>query len=368
MCNQNENSSHLDRMNKSLLNDITTIIDKNSDDKVTASNAIMERLRGETIFIPKEYKDKLKEEQLKDKKYPVTINPYKCLPISLTQIENGNIAASGLDLIKNGVIQIKANSFGPLNPEEYFKINKKYRIIWLLKEPYIMSDSWYNGDRGGHNQAAEYRTWKDARSIPTYRNLIKFTKILLENLGISYKGEVDEIMNKVMSHICLLEVNHFPGLSFNDTTDSNDEYMAEWYKKNNSLLQRLVDFYDSLIIIFGHTLECFDKVAGFHFGEFNKVLQRYKCGLKIFDDTISEWAFINGKTRDEVLINKSFKEDFLDDYQVWRNIKYLGESGRCYMQVYHPTYKDFISYPKEFIYIDCNRIQKWMSKENEVTK
>lgn len=144
--------------------------------------------------------------------------------------------------------KIFANSFGPFNPEEYFKIDRKYRIAWVLREPYIKSGSWYNGDRGGHNQAAEYRNWEDAKSIPTYRNLIEITKVILENLDLYYKGEKDEIMNKVMSHICILEANHFPGLAF-PSTDSDPRYLRYWLQINKSLYNNLLNFYLPGIII-----------------------------------------------------------------------------------------------------------------------
>ena len=117
----NQIKTYIEEMNELLYKDIEAIINKNFDDKVKASAAIMERLRGETIFISKSYKDDIKNNQLKNKKYPVTIDPDKCLPISLTQIENGSIEANGMDLIKDGIIQIKANSFGPYFLKDYFE-------------------------------------------------------------------------------------------------------------------------------------------------------------------------------------------------------------------------------------------------------
>lgn len=76
----------------------------------------MKRLRGETIFLPKSYKD-----AKKDALY-CTIDLDECFDITLDEIENGIGENSDKEnLIKQGIVAIKANTFGPYYPKEYFK-------------------------------------------------------------------------------------------------------------------------------------------------------------------------------------------------------------------------------------------------------
>lgn len=72
-------------------------------------------------------------------------------------------------------------------------------------------------------------------------------------MGIDYSkadepGE--EEMNQVMKHICILEINHFPGLAFNGT-DSDLNLIKDWYEIN-----RPIQFYDADIIVMGGVHEC----------------------------------------------------------------------------------------------------------------
>lgn len=169
-----------------------------------------------------------------------------------------------------------------------------------------------------------------------------------------------------MNHICILEANHFPGLSFY-SKKSNDDLIKDWTKKNKNILERLVDFYNPEVIVFGHTLEFIDE-----FDVFVKVFQRYisKDGLLIFGDRIIECSYIDSLSEEEVVFKESDldtlkkKIDEKEKFNVGRNIKYLGKSGRIYIQANHPSK----NYKKKLISIDCKCINKWITKENGVIK
>lgn len=147
---------------------------------------------------------------------------------------------------------IFANSFGPFYPSEYFK-RENFRIVWLLKESYIMKDSWVKGDRGKHNQAKEYIDYFEAYGEfgnTTYDNILKLSRTILTTLDV-----IDENAShkEVLYHICILEVNHFPGLAFNGT-DSNDKLIGEWAALNTVLIKLLIKFYAPSVLIGGMTL------------------------------------------------------------------------------------------------------------------
>ncbi len=184
-----------------------------------------------------------------------------------------------------------------------------------------------------------------------------------------------------MSHICILEVNHFPGLAFNSkNSDLEKNYkknlVAKWGRKNKGLIHTLVDFYNPSIIIFGCTLEYFEE-----FYDFEKVFQRYTDNnLEIFGDRIIEISYIDSVTDEKIIfreadkptINKKIEENKKiigkNKFNVGRNIKYLGESGRIYIQAYHPSAR-YGKFKPKFAIKDAAVIKEWRSlksKENGV--
>ena len=342
---------HLEIMSKNLLKDIEAII---TEGKAQISDKIMERLRGETIFLPKSYVDAMKEA------IHCTIDPDKCLDISLVEIENEIVENSDkVDLIKQGIVAIKANSFGPYYPKEYFK-ESTFKILWLLKEPYIEYPSFKSGDRGGHNQAAEYAAY-GVKGNETHMNIVTYTRNLLHSIGEIDTNVSDE---EVMKHICVLEVNHFPGL-YLKKLEIVDKSLIKWAVQNKEFLSTLLNFYDPAIIFFASTLELFNNTIG----NFSEVQDLYNSGsLKIFNDEIIEWAYVYAEDKQEkdVLIQKNPVIDKSKVIRVGRNIKYLGKSGKIYIQGYqtvapenayfHPNKRDLL------IEIDGNRIKEWRSR------
>lgn len=260
--------------------------------------------------------------------------------------------------IKNHLyVKIHANSFGPFNPDKYFNINRTHRILWLLKEPYIKLQSWYDGDRGCHNQAGEYRQW-EAIKEENYSliALIEYSRKLLEQLGIVYTGKNEaEIMEKYMGHICIIEANHFPGLAFNKN-ESNDSLVKKWYKINQNLLKVLVDFYDPQILIGGGTFNNFIDE------DFNIVANNIKNEkLFIFGDLIENWSYVTRKDqKDQIDIEIPNVIGTIPDgaKDVLKNIKYKGNK-RYYIQTNHPSYTGFKpDFAEKF---DGPTILRWMN-------
>ncbi len=231
-------------MSSNLLDDINEIIN-GSWEKSVKSNKIMERLRGETIFIPKSYRIQ------KEKDPFCTIAPKECLPLHLSQLEEGTDDESVHEMIRNGVIGIKGNSFGPFYPDDYFNSKTKekdfFKIVWILKESYIKKESYNSGDRGAHNQAAEYAAYGISEEDKTHYNVLQLGRIILETIG---EIDEDELDKNVMKHICILEANHFPGLDLNKS-DSKNPKVKDWLEKNRDLLQVLIRFYDPDLVIGG---------------------------------------------------------------------------------------------------------------------
>ncbi|MBD5263620.1 MAG: hypothetical protein HDS39_06050 [Bacteroides sp.] len=217
-------------MENTFLKDIGKII--NEVDLPTRSSKIMERIRRECIFLRNDYFRSFFTSDT------VTIDPKSdCVKFKLDQH----------DLVED-YVKIYANSFGPFNPEKYFE-KDTFRILWLLKEPYMQSgdvDKYKSGEYlylGGHNQAEENNEWKIMENNPTLGNLIHITQTILQEITGNKHSE-----QEAMNHICILEVNHFPGLAFNGTKSSDDN-IVKWCQDNNQFINLLVSFYNPNLVI-----------------------------------------------------------------------------------------------------------------------
>lgn len=302
-------------MTNKLVLDIKEII---NSDKAKKSNKINERLRGETIILPKSY---IEEKKIQDE---CTIDSNKFLPINSYQLEAGMEDMSTLDTIKDGAVLIKGNSFGPYLPNSYFQ-NDVFKICWLLKEPYIELESYLNGDRGSHNQAAEYVQYyveNGKFGNQTHDNLLVLSQIILRELAKISDDDVKQVsdnslriqirklknekiddLGDVMSHICILETNHFPGLALK-TPDTNEMNHRKWVQYNKELIKVLLDFYNPNVVIGCYTL----------MGQFasNSHLLNY-FGLKEHGET----PYLEGKPWD--YIENEYKvEKTIFDYPIVR--------------------------------------------------
>lgn len=231
-----------------LIEDIKVIMNQPIS-KAEQSVKIMARLREEYIYAKNSYINLFKGD------VPfVTI--YLYADEVKPELEEGDVEGTK----SNQYCKIYANSFGPFNADEFFKQEKK--IVWILKESYMKSGEYEDfksvkrSSLGKHNQGEEYYNvgWKVIKQPPvndgnpTMANLIKISKVILEKQGEIFTGAEEEIMNQVMGHICILEVNHFPGLAFGGT-DSDNGLLRDWFDVYNTLIKLLLDFYESKVII-----------------------------------------------------------------------------------------------------------------------
>lgn len=234
------------KVNK-LIKEIEEILNSHLS-KSKQSDKITARLREEYIFAKNSYIKKFNNTSL------VTIDPYS--EDVKPKLEEGDIEGTEDDEYS----KIHANSFGPFNPVEYFK-KGNFRILWILKEPYVKNGEYealIAGLReflGWHDQGYEYYRagWKTINygeeRNPTIANLIKISKVILGKQGEIF-NENDEGKNieLVMNHICIIEVNHFPGLALKGT-DSDNGLLKDWLEINNALINLLIEFYKSNIYI-----------------------------------------------------------------------------------------------------------------------
>lgn len=327
-----------------IIKSITEIANDSTISKAAQSHKIMKLLRDECVFVNKDYLVRANHKDC------ATLNPdddgVRNLIISLDNATDW--------------FPIFANSFGPFDPIRYFE--SPFKILWLLKEPYITKESWIKGDRGGHNQAKYNRYW-DQIENNTIKNIINLTKYMLINIQkIMSSNQLGEISNQyIMNHVCILEVNHFSGLYFKSyKTDDNrkEEQFLKWTNYNKKLIKTLIDFYEANIVIGGFTF----------MGQFasNENLLNYYATKEN-----GELPFTQGKSWEYVINEKPIDKTLFDHNIVrpWgqdgkRKTKKLSmvktEDNRYWINAYHPVQTNngtnkpnLIKFAKE-IYKDLN--------------
>ena len=328
-----------------LVEDIKAIMDMPIA-KPEQSVKIMSRLREECIFAKNSYIKKFEGND-----HLVTIDPYadEVKP----ELEEGDEEGSGDDQY----CRIYANSFGTFNAEEFFKKDKT--IVWLLKEPYVKHGDLQNlRDRnimflGGRNQSQEYYNegWNVIKQLsandgnPTIANLIRISKVILEKQGVSLNGTEEEIMTQVMDYICIIEINPFPGLAFNDNWRSNDSRLKKWGRINIPLLKELCAFYAPDIIISGGIHDCIHNIRS------------YQTDLI---KSIKEEKLLNnlGYSPDKRCLNN--KADFIVNDDCKRSHIIPTIQGTVFVQASHP-----LSYSEGRAKDDGQRIKQWLESRNK---
>lgn len=233
---------------------ISNIVNSDSISLVDKSQKLMQLIRSCRLLLPKDYVINQFVNQLPRK---ITIDKKKAIETNLTS-----------EAFSSEVFVIPAYSFGPFNPESYFK--KGMKILWLLKEPYCENISEIDGsaprEEDFYNQQKNYQNWEDFSYLNNaIVKLVKHTKTLLSKLL-----QKDICEDEVMEHVCVLEMNHFPGLSIYKDPDlkeqsqkkykqSDDLKISEWLTDNSEILTHLINFYEPNIVI-GHS-GCMTKLG-----------------------------------------------------------------------------------------------------------
>ena len=145
---------------------------------------------------------------------------------------------------------VHGNYWGPLDAEEYFALDPAYRVLAILKEDYILSDSFYDGDRGAHNKAAEFNTDSAINGNATYRTLFKMLGPIIHAID---QEATDPEAQMMIGHAAIMNLNPFPGLAMNGTATDGNKLKA-WTPLVRGILQEQLDFYDPRIILCGHVL------------------------------------------------------------------------------------------------------------------
>lgn len=317
---------------------------KSSLPKEEQSNQIMARLREEYIFVKNSYVRSFENYSL------ATINPFSD-DVKLV-LEEGD--EEGKD--DDEYCRIDANSFGPFNPVEYFK-DGNFRILWILKEPYVKTGEYEDfklGRRtflGGHDQAYQYydEGWgiiklpaKDGGN-PTIANLIRITRVILEKKGVTFNvNDEEEIMIKVMNHICILEANHFPGLAFN-STDSYNASINDWLKYNEKYLGKCIELYNPNLVIIGGKCAMYDLVRNGH-NETDSFDSHFFNWIRVsnVENVEGEYYIFGRKIENSQNRKVMDKSGFKEDTQ--RAAVFRDEKGTTWFPWYHPAPRNYTVY------------------------
>lgn len=197
-------------------------------------------------------------------KKEVTIDPSKVRYV----LGDGKLG-KGLDEFS----KIHANSFGPFNLENF--INADFKILWILREPFMTPYDLLQFAKGeydklgGFPQASNY--YKDGWNIirrsnenggnNTIATLLRISKKILEDhtsiisdlksksIEMSEEQMENQIMKTVMDHVCIIELNHFPGFCFS-SWKSKKPLIKEWCTdtRKDEIEQLLNDFGIKIVI------------------------------------------------------------------------------------------------------------------------
>lgn len=281
------------------------------------SKRIMARLREEYIFAKNSYINTFKAATY------VTIDPYS--EDIKPELEDEDSEGNG----DEQYCKIPAYSFGPFDSEAYFA-DDTFKILWLIKEPFCenrdeLVEAYYKNDSDYYNQAKCYSIWENLE-YNTHINIVKICQIILVELAKVELGKISDVTiknsllklkkedlddkNQIMKHICILEINHFPGFAFNPNNKkkSNDGSIWKWAQINADLIKTLIAFYNPDVIIGGNTLghffpERYRLIGTGNDHSFEHIMKGIKNGEEIF----KKLGLTNMKDeRDNMKINNDY--------------------------------------------------------------
>lgn len=322
---------------KNLKNDINEIITiYEGQPKSFISSKLMARLREEYIFVKNSYINKF---EIKGQK--VTIDPFA--EEVKTELEEGD--EEGKD--DNQFCRIYAYSFGPFKPRHYFEGNI-VTFQWIIWEPYLCDLIQMTGRAEGFAQDMHYTHWGEIKKNSTMTKIVTRTRLILEEMRIKYDGSEAEIMNQVMNHISILEVNHFPclALAYDEEkdrydTDSDKELIKKWTDLNIDLIKLFVKFEDADVVVGGGVLQRFHTIESYY----DVIIESIKRG--------------DGK----VLSKLRYRSDPKCLEMKSRFIESIGNyiiptiEGPIFIQANHPCRED--KYPDVWAIQDGKRIKEW---------
>lgn len=299
--------------------------------KATVSSVIMQMLRAEHVYISD-----------KDVQRYKAINTATLNPKHLLTSMPGNVGDDRQETFK----AIFANSFGPWNADFYFSPECRYRILWMLKEPYITLQSWEKGDCGGHDQAQENKHYEKIDNA-TLSTIVTVSKSILHHL---LNEDLSE--DKVMDHICILEANHFPGMAFGGTTTNDSIIGKDWIKGINAerLLPALIDYYSPTVILGPRNTLVYTTSYGHFFNWIRKNtynpdhLRPFPFESDGYGDHLDEEQFVLDRKIVNTGNKRLYKKEDIQEYNKEKNDSAsnymsaaLDEKGTLWVAWYHPA-------------------------------
>lgn len=152
---------------------------------------------------------------------------------------------------------------GIIDVEKYFYA--KYKILWILKEPYDEFDERGNPCGGGWSLPDiinEKKTiYEYGRSQKTFKPMIYASWGILNNFCL-WKDmtdvEEDTSMLEILKSIAYINVKKLPGY-----TESPYSVIKNAYLQHKDILNKQIEYYNPDIIIGGYTLPFFFEYLGF---------------------------------------------------------------------------------------------------------
>lgn len=177
--------------------------------------------------------------------------------------------------------------------------DNQLKILVVLKESYILPESFDNFDRGGHKINQSYTSHEDLWENHTYRNLLKiafYVGTINESLSyedVDWNDEAvrEKAYNALKKYFCVVSILPFPGLAFNGT-NTDMKALKEWMQVPE-VKEHFIDSVkrlDPCVIYSGGVdlgLYCsYPDIFGWLKGRTLKELKQYENNLTILDKEI----------------------------------------------------------------------------------
>jgi hypothetical protein len=176
---------------------------------------------------------------------------------------------------------------GVIDIDKYW--TSKYKILWVLKEPYDDKDESGNPFGGGWSIPELIRSkqtiWEfEGGGRPTYRPMIYTSWGIFNNFcqwDDMKDVEDDPSMLEALKSIAYINIKKLPGVS-----ESRGSHLQKAYNHDKELLFKQIECINPDIVIFGYTISFFLNDLGFKFEDFKRLgsLKYFIHGNRIYID------------------------------------------------------------------------------------
>ncbi|NCA22374.1 MAG: hypothetical protein EBS86_14715, partial [Crocinitomicaceae bacterium] len=160
---------------------------------------------------------------------------------------------------------------GVMKPELYF--NSPIRLAWMLKEPYDEE----NGTGGGYDYFDMFKEGEDLylykfkeQHKVTWHPMIYISHSIHNNF--QKWEEMDYIrdnhgMCDVVRKVAFINSQKLPSKNF---THTDSAHLWESIEKNSDLLERQIKMLNPNVLIFGNTIQLYERLLNIEVGQFTK--------------------------------------------------------------------------------------------------